>query len=92
MLLSTSTVIAQEAWVLFMAAPAITMLPAPTVAVTTPVPEGQVVVMLGVAATVTLAHAEDMAEMISKYRHEHGLSSVGKGYEGTVKTNLAIAR
>jgi uncharacterized protein YkwD len=31
---------------------------------------------VAMAATVTLAHAEDMAEMISKYRHEHGLSSV----------------
>jgi hypothetical protein len=28
------------------------------------------------AATVTLAHAEDMAEMVSRYRREHGLSSV----------------
>ncbi len=28
------------------------------------------------AVTVPLAHAEDMAEMISKYRHEHGLSTV----------------
>jgi Cysteine-rich secretory protein family len=28
------------------------------------------------AITVTLAHAEDMAEMISQYRHEHGLSTV----------------
>jgi len=29
-----------------------------------------------VAITATLAHAEDMAEMISQYRHEHGLSTV----------------
>src|SRR5262252_1569568 len=29
-----------------------------------------------VAITATLAHAEDMAEMISRYRREHGLSSV----------------
>jgi hypothetical protein len=28
------------------------------------------------AATVTLAHAEDMADMVSRYRREHGLSSV----------------
>ena len=35
-------------------------------------------VLLGavVAITATLAHAEDMAEMISQYRHEHGLSTV----------------
>jgi Cysteine-rich secretory protein family len=29
-----------------------------------------------VAITATLAHAEDMAEMISQYRREHGLSTV----------------
>jgi uncharacterized protein YkwD len=34
------------------------------------------------AITATLAHAEDMAEMISKYRREHGLS--------TVKTDLQL--
>ena len=36
------------------------------------------VVWLGVviAITSTLAHAEDMAEMISRYRREHGLSTV----------------
>jgi hypothetical protein len=28
------------------------------------------------ALSVTLAHAEDMAEMVSKYRQEHGLSAV----------------
>ncbi len=28
------------------------------------------------AVSATLAHAEDMAEMISKYRREHGLSAV----------------
>jgi len=28
------------------------------------------------AVSVTLAHAEDMAEMVSKYRQEHGLSAV----------------
>src|SRR5437588_12285153 len=35
-------------------------------------------VWLGVviAITSTLAHAEDMAEMISRYRREHGLSTV----------------
>jgi uncharacterized protein YkwD len=35
-------------------------------------------VWLGVimAVTATLAHAEDMAEMISRYRGEHGLSAV----------------
>ncbi len=35
-------------------------------------------VLLGVviAITSTLAHAEDMAEMISRYRRAHGLSSV----------------
>jgi uncharacterized protein YkwD len=29
-----------------------------------------------IAMTATLARAEDMAEMISQYRHEHGLSTV----------------
>jgi uncharacterized protein YkwD len=29
-----------------------------------------------IASTSTLAHAEDMAEMISRYRREHGLSTV----------------
>jgi uncharacterized protein YkwD len=35
-------------------------------------------VLLGavVAITSTLAHAQDMAEMISQYRHAHGLSTV----------------
>ena len=35
-------------------------------------------VLLGavVVITATLAHAEDMAEMISQYRHAHGLSAV----------------
>ena len=32
--------------------------------------------VVGLAVTATLAHAEDMAEMISRYRHEHGLSTV----------------
>ena len=31
---------------------------------------------VGIAVTATLAHAEDMAEMISQYRHQHGLSAV----------------
>jgi uncharacterized protein YkwD len=31
---------------------------------------------VAVALTATLAHAEDMAEMISQYRHDHGLSTV----------------
>jgi uncharacterized protein YkwD len=30
----------------------------------------------GLAITSTLAHAEDMAEVISRYRHAHGLSTV----------------
>src|SRR5258708_36848393 len=29
-----------------------------------------------IASTSTLAHAENMAEMISRYRHAHGLSTV----------------
>jgi hypothetical protein len=39
---------------------------------------GMKAVWLGVviAITSTLAHAEDMAEMISRYRREHGLSTV----------------
>ena len=32
---------------------------------------------VAIAITATLAHAEDMAEMISRYRREHGLSTVG---------------
>ena len=35
-----------------------------------------VLLALVVAATSTLAHAEDMAEMISQYRQAHGLSTV----------------
>src|SRR5436305_10155683 len=31
---------------------------------------------VAIAVTATLAHAEDMAEMISRYRHSHGLSTV----------------
>jgi hypothetical protein len=30
----------------------------------------------GLALSVTLGHAEDMAEMVSKYRQQHGLSAV----------------
>ncbi len=48
----TSTVITHEAWALFMVAPVTVTLPEPATAVTTPVPDGQVVVMFGVAATV----------------------------------------
>ena len=32
--------------------------------------------VVGLAVTATLAHAEDMAAMISQYRREHGLSAV----------------
>ena len=32
--------------------------------------------VVAIALTATLAHAEDMAEMISHYRREHGLSTV----------------
>ena len=32
--------------------------------------------VIGLAVTATLAHAEDMAAMISQYRREHGLSAV----------------
>jgi Cysteine-rich secretory protein family len=39
-------------------------------------------VVIAIAITATLAHAEDMAEMISQYRREHGLS--------TVKTDLQL--
>jgi uncharacterized protein YkwD len=31
---------------------------------------------VGIVVTATLAHAEDMAEMISQYPHEDGLSAV----------------
>ncbi len=34
------------------------------------------VIMAIMAITATLAHADDMAEMISRYRREHGLSTV----------------
>src|SRR5260221_871819 len=47
----TATVITHEAWALFIVAPVTVTLPEPATAVTTPVPEGQVVVMLRVAAT-----------------------------------------
>src|SRR5258706_8576873 len=48
----TSTVITHDACAALIDAPATVMLPLPAAAVTTPVPEGQVVVMLGAAATV----------------------------------------
>ena len=32
--------------------------------------------VVGLAVTATLAHAEDMAAMVSQYRREHGLSAV----------------
>jgi uncharacterized protein YkwD len=32
--------------------------------------------VIGLAVVATLAHAEDMAAMISQYRHAHGLSAV----------------
>jgi hypothetical protein len=32
--------------------------------------------VVAIAVTATLAHAEDMAEMISHYRRERGLSTV----------------
>jgi len=35
-----------------------------------------VYLIVGFFITATLAHAEDMAEMISQYRREHGLSAV----------------
>jgi uncharacterized protein YkwD len=35
-----------------------------------------VLLSAAVAVAATLAHAEDMAEMISQYRHAHGLSTV----------------
>jgi uncharacterized protein YkwD len=35
-----------------------------------------VIMAITMAITATLAHADDMAEMISRYRREHGLSSV----------------
>ena len=38
---------------------------------------------VGIAVTATLAHAEDMAEMISQYRHEHGLSAVKTDFQLT---------
>jgi uncharacterized protein YkwD len=55
--------------------------PAPMIAASLQGTWGQPVmrtVLLGavIAITSTLAHAEDMAEMISRYRHAHGLSAV----------------
>jgi hypothetical protein len=37
---------------------------------------GVIMAIAGAIAAATLAHAEDMSEMISRYRREHGLSSV----------------
>src|SRR5258708_964356 len=51
----TSTVIVHEACELFIVAPVTTIEPAPAAAVTAAVPDGQVVVMFGTAATSTLA-------------------------------------
>jgi hypothetical protein len=33
-------------------------------------------ILVGLIVTATLAHAEDMVQMISQYRREHGLSAV----------------
>src|SRR5882672_2011564 len=51
----TSTVITQEACAALIEAPVTVMLPLPAAAVTTPVPDGHVVVIFGAAATTTLA-------------------------------------
>src|SRR5260221_4133521 len=51
----TSTVTTHEACAALIEAPATVMLPLPPVAVTAPVPDGQVVVIFGAAATSTLA-------------------------------------
>ncbi len=51
----TSTAIAHEACALFIVAPVTTIEPPPAAAVTAAVPDGQVVVMFGTAATNTLA-------------------------------------
>ena len=51
----TSTVIVQDACARLMVAPVTVMVPLAATAVTTPVPLGQLVVMLGVPATTTLA-------------------------------------
>src|SRR5258706_14663262 len=51
----TSSVTTHEACAVLIEAPASVMLPLPPVAVTAPVPDGQVVVIFGAAATSTLA-------------------------------------
>src|SRR5260221_9651170 len=51
----TSTLTTHEAWALLIVAPATAIEPPPAAAVTTAVPDGQVVVTFGVAATNTLA-------------------------------------
>src|SRR5450432_605636 len=51
----TSTVTTQEACAALMAAPVTAIVPLAATAVTAPVPDGQVVVTLGAAATITLA-------------------------------------
>src|SRR5882672_5630427 len=51
----TSTVTMHEACAALIVAPVIVMVPLPPAAVTTPVPDGQVVVTFGAAATSTLA-------------------------------------
>ncbi|MBL0140680.1 MAG: hypothetical protein IPP91_01100 [Betaproteobacteria bacterium] len=55
MLLVTSTVTVHEAWAALIVAPVTVMTPVPAVAVTTPVPLGQLVVTFGVPAITTLA-------------------------------------
>src|SRR5258708_2799986 len=51
----TSTVMTHEACAAFIVAPVTVTVPLPAAAVTTPVPDGHVVVIFGVAATSTLA-------------------------------------
>src|SRR5258706_7424514 len=51
----TSTLTTHEAWALLIVAPATAIEPPPAAAVTTAVPDGQVAVTFGVAATNTLA-------------------------------------
>src|SRR5882672_6920886 len=51
----TSTVTTHEACAALIVAPVTVMLPEPATAVTAPAPDGHVVVMLGAAATSTLA-------------------------------------
>ena len=41
-------------------------------------------IVVGLIVTATLAHAEDMAQMISQYRREHGLSAVKTELQLTV--------